>query len=338
LVLAHTWSHGRHRFSLEAFRSFVEGRLLGYSGLAIYPIFLWAVTSWMIMGSPLYFLVNDRSSLNLAEMQIESYGNLITDLGTSFELTVGISTLAFPLAVIGAAVAIWAGFRTRSPFLVGMGLFPLILPVVRFALLIQSATVPLLRYFIMVVPLGVVGCLAAWRPLQSLLRRWKWGSRLAAAGFFVLFAASNAASAHTLLTYEYQNIERLTWLALTTRDPIPNQEIDDAMNVGKALTRVVPAGSRVLVDTYQFGFAVVLGAEDPRLFFDFTDPHYDQAVRNPVGFVDYVLVPTTEGRGAFYSINRFHPNLHPEGAPWAELVDGLPDSSLQWRLYRVKRP
>jgi len=292
----------------------------------------------MIMGSPLYFLVNDRSSLCLAEMQIASYGNLITDVGTSFELTIGISTLAFPLAMIAVLGCVGVGIGTRRPFLVGAGLFPLILPVVRFLLLTQSATVPLLRYFIMIVPLGVVVSLVTWRSVQPLLARMRWGPTLLAAGFYAVFAVSNAASAYVLMTYEYQNIERSTWLALTTRDPIPNQEIEDAMSVGRALTQIVPTGSRVLVDTYQFGFAVVLGAGEPKMFFDFTDPHYDQAVRNPAGFVDYVLVPTAEGRGAFYSVNRFHPNLHAGGASWAELVEGLPDTTLQWRLYRVKRP
>jgi hypothetical protein len=354
LVLLQTWSLGRRRFTVDALRpnpgagggaafsAFLEGRLLGFSGLAIYPIFLWAVASWMIMGSPLYFLANDRSSLNLAEMQIASYGNLITDLGTSFKLTLGISTLAFPLAIIAAVACTWIGIRSRRSFLIGVGVFPLILPAVRFLLLTQSATVPLLRYFIMVVPLGVLVSLVVWKSLHPWLAAQaggqRWRPRLLAAGFLVLFAASNLASARVLLTYEYQNIERSTWLALTTRAPIPNPEIEEAIQVGVALTHIVPPGSRVLLDTYQFGFAVVLGAGDPKLFFDFTDPHYDQAVRNPVGFVDYVLVPATAGRGAFYSINRFHPNLHAEGAPWAEWVEGLPETGSQWRLYRVKRP
>ena len=71
------------------------------------------------------------------------------------------------------------------------------------------------------------------------------------------------------------------------------------------------------------------------MFMDFTDPNYDAAVLHPQGFVDYVLVPKSDGRGALYSINRAHPNLHDTGARWATPVEGLPPSSLDWRLFKV---
>jgi hypothetical protein len=82
---------------------------------------------------------------------------------------------------------------------------------------------------------------------------------------------------------------------------------------------------------------VVLGADDPKMFFDFTDSSYDEAIQKPREYVDYILVPRTEGRGAFYLVNRAHPRLHDQGATWANLVDRLPPSGLQWRLYKVKR-
>jgi hypothetical protein len=50
----------------------------------------------------------------------------------------------------------------------------------------------------MIVPLGVVVCLLVWKSAASLLARWRWAPTLLAAGFIVLFAVSNAASARVL--------------------------------------------------------------------------------------------------------------------------------------------
>lgn len=337
LIFIHSWLQGRTRLRLEEFRQFVEGRLLAFSALAIYPIFLWAVASWQIMGSPLYFLVNDRSALSLAGMQLSSY-RLSTDLFSAFRLTFGVWIHTFPLGLIASLGAVIAAVRLRQPFLAGFGLFPFILPVTQVFLLTGNATVPLLRYFVMTVPLGIVVGLSTLKYYSAwpagIHKRW---SLVFNAALLVLFILSNYMSAVVMETYPYQNIERDTWRALTTQNPIENRAVEDALAVGKVLAEIIPEGSRVLIDTYQFGFAVILGAGDAKLFFDFTDPDYDQAVLYPKGFVDYLLVPTVEGRGAFYSINRTHPRLHEQGAPWAELVEALPDTTLQWRLYKIIR-
>lgn len=336
LILLQTWAQGQRRMSLPDFRDYLEGRLLGYGGLAVYPLFLWAVASWFIMGSPLYFLFNERSALSLAEDQLSSYSGMVTSWVSAFGATFGVWTWLFPVGVIASAAAIYLAIREKKPFLAGFGLTPFILPLVQWVLLMRSATVPLLRYFVMAVPLGIVTGLAVYSALQPLTQKKpRWGFTIPL-GFVLLIAASNLASAYTLKTYQYQNIESATWEALTTRNEIPNQDVNDGLAVGRVLAEAIPSGTRVLVDTYQFGFAVVLGADRPKMFFDFTDSHYDAAVLNPPAYVDYVLVPKAEGRGALYSVNRYHPDLHASGAAWAEEVDILPDTNLNWKLYRVK--
>lgn len=336
MIFFHSWSVGRHKYNLNDFRDFVEGRLLGYSGLAIYPVFIWAIASWFIMGNPLYFLLNDRSAISLADMSSVSLTDVFSPGTANFSATFGIWISLFPLGLLGCGAALIQGLRKKSPLLVGLAVFPFIIPAMQYFLLIRSATVPLLRYFVMAVPLGLVAALAAWQAWvngSSIARRRT--ASVVLCGFFLL---SNFASARMLSTYPFQNIERNTWLALTTRQAIDNQQFTDSEAVGEAVARLVPPGSRVLMDTYQFGFAVLLGAGDPKMFMDFTDPDYDAAVLHPQGFVDYVIVPETSGRGALYSVNRAHPSLHANGAPWAELVEGLPASSLDWKLYRVLPP
>jgi hypothetical protein len=64
----------RDRFTLKKFTEYVEGILLAYASLVIYPFFLWMIASWLIMGNPFYFLFNDRSATNVAEFQINDFG------------------------------------------------------------------------------------------------------------------------------------------------------------------------------------------------------------------------------------------------------------------------
>lgn len=338
MVFFHSWSVGRKRYSINDFRDFVEGRLLGYSGLAIYPVFIWAVACWFIMGSPLYFLLNDRSAVSLADMSTASLTDVFYPGTAHLSATFGIWAALFPLGLVGSIAGLYLGIRRKSPLLTGLALFPFIIPALQYALLVRNATVPLLRYFVMAVPLGLVAALAAWSEWDQMRARSIASRRTASALVCVFFLLSNLSSARMLTVYPFQNIERNTWLALTTNQAIDNQQYEDSEAVGKALKAIIPAGSRVLVDTYQFGFAVLLGAGDPKLFMDFTDPDYDAAVLHPQGYVDYLIVPETSGRGALYSINHAHPSLHADGAPWAELVDGLPPSSLNWKLYKVISP
>lgn len=338
VILLQTWIKGRNRFQGEAYRNYVEGRLLGYSGLAVYPLFLWAVTSWFIMGNPIYFLANDRSALSLAEGQLGGYGSLVTGIVTGLGTVLLAWVGTFPIMLIATIAALVIAVRKKSYFMVGLVIFAWIIPLTQYLLLTRSATVPLLRYFILTVPLGVVLMLAVWRSITMLqLNGFLKRRNLILAVGALLFLVSNLSTLAMLKGYQYQNIEGYTWQALTTKKDIPNRDVNDAMAVGKALAEIVPEGSRVLVDTYQFGFAVVLGADNPKMFFDFTDSDYDEAIQKPREYVDYILVPQTEGRGAFYLVNRAHPRLHDQGATWADLVDKLPPSGLQWRLYKVKR-
>jgi len=326
-----------NRFTPETFRDFMEGRLIAYSSMAIYPIFLWSLASWFIMGSPFYFLVNDRSAVSLAEMQTSSMTTLLVNPVFSFNLVSGVWPAIFWVGLAGLAGIVYYGFKKKSLFLFGLGGLWLIIPVLQFFLLNWQATVPLLRYFIMSVPLGLVLALTTVSLGLGTLKNNRRGSQLLLAGFLLLFILSNYGSYHQLMVYPYQNIEAESWKAITTNKEIDNEHFNDSYMVGQVLAANIPPGSRVLIDTYQFGFAILLGAKDHDLFMDFTDPDYDAALKDPPGYVDYLIIPSPKQRGSLYAINREHKKLFNEGATWAEQVDILPKSSLEWKLFKVKR-
>jgi hypothetical protein len=156
----------------------------------------------------------------------------------------------------------------------------------------------------------------------------------------ILFVASDYASGYALSNNPYQSIERPSWRGLTSTADIRSQDVDQGIEIGKLLTKIIPSGSRVLVDTFGRGYAVVLGAHKPSLFLDITDPNFNNAALQPWAYVDYVLVPDIKNLdigGPFDSINHAHPNLYTDGAPWAEFMDVLPQTSVKWRLYKIIR-
>lgn len=333
LIAAISWRHVQQQHITRP-HIFFEGRLLAYGVLAVYPTVLWIIFSWQIMGSPLYFLANDRSHLSVAELQI---AGLDTQPIAAFQTSFGLWTAAFPAGLLASLAAIIVALRRRSLFLAGLALLAFVIPTLQGVLLTQRTTVPLIRYFIIAVPLAFAVGLAAFYALTSQrptarFRHWLLG------GAALVLAASNVSSA-ALLQYgqQYQTVEILSWATLTTSQQGTKKDVADALAVGTSLAQRVPSGSKILIDEYARGFAIVLGARNPKLFVDHTHHEYQQALRKPATYVDYVLLPQPQRRGKLNEVNRFHPTLYDQGAPWAELVDGLPPSFDGWRLYRVRK-
>jgi hypothetical protein len=314
---------------------------VAYSFLAAYPTVLWLILNWQIMGNPLYFLADARGGINVA--QIDLGGDQLTP-AAAFRVSADIWAATFPVGVLASLAVVAIGVYQRSLALVGLGLLPLSIPLLQGVLLSRKANVLLVRYFIMVVPLGFMLLFVALQPILDHWRRPTAGQvarPLLLASVAVLIVASSVSSAVVLATNPNQDIERNSWLALTTDQNVgrleQGRDITEGIEVGRLLTRLVPAGSKVLLDPYGYGFAVILGAREHDLFVDHTDPRFERALLNPPPYVDYVLTQSPEGRGALTAINQFQPTLWAQGAPWAERVEGLPPTHAGWRLYKVRR-
>lgn len=329
------WLEVRARAESAARDGRVEGRMLAFSGLAFYPTALWLFFSWQIMGDPLYSMRNERSALSIAADQL---GAERFDLLEAVGLAATLWTAVFPLAVAGAAACIWIGARHRSPLLVGLGAAPLALPASHVLLIAREESVPLIRYFILAIPVGLVAgvvALSASGALRAAGRR----THAILGVFLAVLLLSDLSTGVVLERGRYQTVEALSWAALSTREQVLYPQLTDAIAIGETLPRVVPADARVLVllDEYGEGFAIVLGSRRPELFLDHTSPDYRAAVEQPWRFVDYVLVPHEEPGTALNEINVAHPGLWAGGTAWATEVEGLPETTSQWRLFRTQR-
>jgi hypothetical protein len=336
LILLLSWEK-RSLFSREKFSQFLEGRLLAYSSLAIYPIFLWTIANWFIMGNPLYFLTDERNARSLAEVTNVITNPILTTQGL-FGYTFGIWFLTFPLEMLASVLLFVLGWRKKSIFLVSLGVTPLLIPALHF----YWKNIPLLRYLVMVIPLGVLLSLVIIYLVAPAISRFKLGKPLLNFVFVALILLSNFMTLNQLQTYQYQSFEKATWLALTGDIGGKDSDILQASAIGAELVKVIPPGSRVLMDTYGYGFAIFLGAQKHDIFMDFTDPDYNEALVTPQAYVDYILIPKPiisiyETRGSLYAINKFQPTLYDKGAPWAETVDILPETHEGWKLIKVKR-
>lgn len=339
LIFAHSWVRHSHLKMIDL-RNFLEGRLLAYASLVVYPIFLWMLVSWQIMDSPIFFISNPQSALNIAETQISSY--IDTRFFGAMALGFRLWIEPFPLGIAITIVVLSYGVWRKSAFLIGLGLMQLITPLFQGILINQSSSVPLVRYYIIGIPLAMVAFLAAWKDFISTYDapdlRLPWIKIGIPVAIAMLFIASDLSSNHTLLTSKFQSIENPTWVGLSTRDPIPYthfKQPGEGLKVGQVIPEIIPEGSRVLLDTYSGGYAIILGSGNPKLFLDFTDPNYKEAVLRPWEYADYVLVASNETEARLSAVNRAHKDLHELGADWAVLVDELPATIYDWRLYKI---
>ena len=335
LILLLIWEK-RHQYSREKFGQFLEGVLLAYISLVIYPLFLWVLSNWFIMGSPFYFLANNRSSTNVAEFQLSAYGIITTPL-SSFRIIFQAWFWTFPLEVIASVSLILLGWRKKSNFLVGFGLMPLIVPALQFLLLMRRSNVPLLRYFVMVVPLGLLVSMVFFYFFSNFVKWRRWGKISIMVLIVLLLLFSNVMSVIQLNSYPYQTFEGATWHALIGQGDTRDKEVMEAYDIGKLLVKTVPAGSKILMDTYGYGYAVLFGANTHKIFMDYTDPNYDAALLNPQGYVDYILVPSPYQSDAYYAVNMAQKTLYAKGASWVELVNILPQTIDGWKLYKIKK-
>jgi hypothetical protein len=335
LVIIQTYA-ARHAKDKIPFRDLLEGNLLAYGAMVVYPVFLWMVANWEIMGSPLYFLRNDRSAISVSGKEITGAG-LDTNFVPAMEWCFRAWIELFPLVFVACILALVIGVWKRSPFLFAMGGIALITPVFLGYSLYRGSVIPLLRYFIVEVPLGIVVALIAWRVLYPNLQK-KRASYIFLGGLAAVGLLSNISTVNLFSTYKVVSVEMLSWVGFTQPDKLDRSgfmQFEDGYTIGKFLPNIIPPGKRILMDTYAGGYAVILASGNNKMFLDYTDPDFEAAAREPWKYADYVLVPSVYTEGDLNYINLKQRTLYTLGATWAEPVKGLPETSYGWKLFKI---
>jgi len=289
------------------------------------------------MGNPLYFMINNRSNASVAEVQLSDYRIITTPLN-SLMITLWAWVGTYPLELVASILLVFFGLRKKSGFLVGLGLMPALIPFLEFFLLASRSNVPLLRYYVMVIPLGFVSCLVLLNVIANLKLQIKWHTTASVIAAILLAILSNIRSVVQLNTYPYQNVTAATWNLISnqaTQEDAGMIRINQAIEISQLIAEHLPKDSKVLIDTFGSGFAFLIGAQSHEMFMDYSDPDYDAALLDPQSYVDYILLPEPTRGNELYSVNMYQKSLYDGRVTWVEWVDILPQTIDGWRLYKI---
>jgi hypothetical protein len=299
----------------------IEATLIATLTPVVYAVLLWVYLNWSLTGKPIAFFTE----------QVPGAAPLLSH-GASLVLDALVLQLKiFPLTLAVAFVALWIGARRRAPLGLVLGLALCVNPLTT-AVLVLRARDPILlqvRYNLRAVPLVLVA--AAWLlGLVAPARR-----RLAALALLALLAASIPVTAATMLRSEHVLSEGFFLDGLIHgRDqdgrvsPLGTRlSIRDEREMAAFVKRHVRGGDTVLTDDAAT-FGVMLADGHPARYFDRIDRGdrvWSEALRNPVGRAQYILVKRGAVRAnaanAFDRIVERYPQLgRPNGPKFARLA------------------
>lgn len=297
---------------------------------------LWAVGSWMIVGSPFEQFTSTYG--NSVNVEMTESGDGAVPLGTVVRQLAVLEPLAGALVVAGAAVA----WRRRDAWV----LSPLAVfgSVVAFGALASLAGITFgwLRFYIALVPLASLVVLFLLSPVGGAGAARRRTSPLVALAAGLALAVALPTTALAFRSRELAVLE-LPLAAVFDADlrranPGIQEQFATERQVAAYIDSLgLPEGS-VLVDV-RFGFPIVVASEAPETFVIPSDRDFDDHLLDPVGTgIEYLVVMPNYGSGVVDSLNVAHPDLYEDGAGFAVLVGEFTNLSPidpPWRLYRV---
>jgi len=329
-------------------RSITEGLMVIYLLPLMYVTVLLLIFNWIIVGNPLYFAVGQGSQSEVAANLIstqEALQALVGDPLAAARYVLQVSWYVFPLLFLVVPLAIARAIKKRDIVLAGLVFLALSTPLVQWYQHVSGQLAGYVRYYVSNVVFGLLLLIYATQPLALQGRRVLNASRELA---LVLVLAVG-----TMLPWIDLHNPSIRWDNLSSQDleVILGLAPADAASRGAQeraisdyFSRTLFArehDARVLVDDSEAN-AIILFSGELNHFVVPNTIRYPEIVADPVGTVDYILVPDLPPDQDL--ILEQYPGLFHDGAPFATLVkefSGGPWTSVggtewtKWRLYRV---
>jgi putative flippase GtrA len=303
---------------------------------------VWAITSWVIVGSPFEQFASVYGNSSQAAASEAVYGPHLNS-----GVAVGLIQAWFlePMALVAMLAGLAVAIRRRDARV--LAILSITLPIYVFVVfgLAHNLLFGWMRFFILVIPASVLTFGAflspkprTVRPRQSTRLRYRLTS--ASRGAFLSVAVLGVA---LLLTPVAMLNGRIGVEEASVLEPVvaahghgalPVVVSHDAQIASYLDGLNLPPGS-VLVDTF-LGFPIVANSENQTQFVITSDRDFRSTLSDPAGAgVKYLLVPDPRGAaGRLDAINRFYPGIYDTGAGIATLVSQFGEG---WRLYEVNR-
>jgi hypothetical protein len=322
----------------------------------------WAIANWIIVGTPF----SQFSSVygNTAQMGAVGSSTLFeTTLPLGSSIALATLRLAFLSLVIplGVMFALWNLVRRKDARALAVAF--VLGPMLAFDVLgyVFHVLAPWLRYFILVIPMGIVLIGMGLAPFASSSERFeaqprpihahprpvgrgatRFGKTAAiglvlALAFMSIPVAANGMLNPVIATEEAKDFGPL--LQDGAAADRPGQQL--RTYVGEQViaqyvdSMALPRGS-VLLDVF-LGFPIILKTQHPDTFVITPDRDFQRILADPAIFgVQYLLVPPNDGLGLLDAINIQYPSLRSRVsfATAIHVFEPL-GTSLRWTLYRI---
>jgi hypothetical protein len=305
---------------------------------------LWALVSWLIVGSPFETFSSVYGNSSQVALSRDAIRDATGDSpGATLTYLVNQVRGLEPAIVAIIAGAIAAALARRD--------LRIVAPIVVFGgvvaisgvFFLAGSSFGWLRFSIAAIPLAVMAAAVA----IGALRRpgpQRWPERLSsvpAIGLVALALAAIPLSINTLFDPRLAREEAYHLRGLVAPGAIIPDE-QRRFEIGRDVAQYLdaqnlPRGS-VVVDV-ALGFWVVLQSEHPEQFVITPDRDFEPIVADPAMFdARYVLVSPASGLGGFGAVERAHPGLYQNGAGIGELAAEFvhpTDGDVAWRVYEV---
>lgn len=349
LVAGVAWYRSRSRST-----AILDGLIVAVpSGLAFV---VWSVTSWLITGSTLAQFSSRYGNASILE---QSGGGSSGGLEAIEFSAAEIIVLAPALVLVGVICVIGA-VRRRDPEPLTL-LLPLAVLVFASLTYMQGMTFPFLRFYIIAVPLVVLGAvfIAPRRGVMPSRRLGPWPAervvdptrRVRPVSVLVVLAVvaglpvSAAAMLSPELSQEQHALHAAVVPGLGYSEPGLRQEQEAIINSFETERRIaeyldsldLDEGS-VILDTMQ-GFPIIASTRNPKAFVIPSDRDFVTMLNDPAANgIEYLLTVPNEGRGTTDALNLRYPTIFENGAGIATLEAEVLNSGHDrptWRLWSV---
>ncbi len=306
----------------KRWRNSMVGRVILLLSPLTWVATVWIFFNWVIMKDPLFFLRSSYGNTAIVEssgvntrLADEARGSIVMTLDFfSHQFLLYVPVI---LVLAGLCYLVWRGDRAErgaaSLVLVGC----LALPVLQIAMLYQGTSFGWLRYFMTIIPFGILGLALFARHLQKIAPRF-----LTIPALLAIVLVGNGG---TYLVMASDSDYFVT-------EPLAGFEEPD--RVVEYLN--LHPNDIVLADTFLTSSQIVLRANNSKQFVVTSDRDFHDILMSPYGQIDAILVPSPNGAGALDAVNLTYPGLWAGEAEWTQMLAEFP-GEYRWRLYRVLR-
>ncbi|MCL5958939.1 MAG: hypothetical protein M1358_06390 [Chloroflexi bacterium] len=323
-------SSARRRLSAVDGSVVIEGYSLAYLTPFVYAIFLWLFFNWVIMGDPFNFMFGKGSNIQQASILLKS-GSTLAGLKGNFPAALAYaaksSALAFPSFYLAGTLSLVLGILKRDALAISLAILAASFPAFQALLTFVGQSFGVMRFYIYVIPFSLIGLAYAFRHLSDT-------TRIRAAVYQMVMVLLVAAS--SLVTWYSAALpdvaregETLFVQAVMHDEPVDNFAREK--EIAQHLTQL-PPGKKILADDQQADYIILFTQQFER-FVTTRNTEFADIVSNPVGRVDYVLIPRVDA--ALNLIIQRYPDVYDKGAPFLEPVQEFAGRDQPWKLYRV---